>query len=341
MTLPAASSILGPVRFAYSLRPGRMVLTRLLGKILGDGRATSSREFESTFPVMRKNHGGLNSVRMALKLTARLLALCLPLWPSFAQEQTETLTSPLDLDSVQTPQFNRPSNFRVTSSSAGLNLMPAASPLLSTASLPETPHKNTLLLSTNSCFSPSQIDLFSACLTVPPKRLTISSTDFDLLSVKPILPAPRASERFHWKAALWQSFGFLLVGHAFRLTNDGGARYLLFHKPFWHDYWASTDNFHMSRWGDGDSFLVNYIGHPMEGAVAGDIFLNNDPKGRSARFGKSSTYWYSRLKAMAWATVFEAYFEFGPVLSEAAIGNEGGYTHVPGCGLTPCDHYPG
>ena len=114
-----------------------------------------------------------------------------------------------------------------------------------------------------------------------------------------------------------------------------------FHKPFWHDYWASTDNFHMSRWGDGDSFLVNYIGHPMEGAVAGDIFLNNDPKGRSARFGKSSTYWYSRLKAMAWATVFEAYFEVGPVLSEAAIGNEGGYTYVPGCGLYPCDKYPG
>jgi hypothetical protein len=291
--------------------------------------------------VVQKNHGGLNSVQIALKLTARLLALCLPLWPSFAQEQSETLTSPLDLDSVQTPQFNLPTNFRVTSSSAELNLMPAASPLLSTASLPDTPHKNTLLPPTNSCFSPTQIDLFSACPTVPPKKDSISSTDFHLLSVKPILPAPRPSERFHWKAALWQSFGFLVVGHAFRLANDGGARYLLFHKPFWQDYWASTDNFHMSRWGDGDSFLVNYIGHPMEGAVAGDIFLNNDPKGRSARFGKSSTYWYSRLKAMAWATVFEAYFEVGPVLSEAAIGNEGGYTYVPGCGLYPCDKYPG
>jgi len=75
-------------------------------------------------------------VRIALKLTARLLALCLPLWPSFAQEQTETFTSPLDLDSVQAPQFNLPTNFRVTSSSAELNLMPAASALLSTASLP-------------------------------------------------------------------------------------------------------------------------------------------------------------------------------------------------------------
>ena len=134
---------------------------------------------------------------------------------------------------------------------------------------------------------------------------------------------------------------FLVVGHAFRLANDDGARYLLFHKPFWHDYWSSTANFHMSHWGDGDSFLVNYIGHPMEGAVYGDIFLNNDPKGRAARFGKSSNYWYSRLKAMAWATAWEAYFEIGPIFSEAAIGNEGGFTYVPGCGPYPCDKFPG
>ena len=44
---------------------------------------------------------------------------------------------------------------------------------------------------------------------------------------------------------------------------------------------------------------------------------------------------------MAWATAWEAYFEIGPVLSEAAIGNEGGCTYVPGCGLYPCDKYPG
>ena len=192
-----------------------------------------------------------------------------------------------------------------------------------------------------SCSSPSQIGLVSPCLTIPPARFTIAATEFDLLSVKPLQPAPAPSDKFHWKPALGQSFGFLVVGHGFRLANDGGARYLLFHKPFWHDYWASADNFHMSHWGDGDSFIVNYIGHPMEGAVAGYIFLNNDPKGGSARFGKSSTYWYSRLKAMAWAAAFEAYFEIGPVLSEAAIGNEGGCTYVSGCGLYPCDKYPG
>jgi hypothetical protein len=279
-------------------------------------------------------------LQRAVRPILLFLVLSLPVLPSLAQDQTQIPVPALDPASVRTGNYSFPVDSPSSFPSVDLNLLPDPSPLLAAAILADNPPETTSLLPTNSCFSPSQIDLFSACLTVPPKRLTISATEFDLSSVKPILPAPRPSERFHWKAALWQSFGFLVVGHAFRLANDGGARYLLFHKPFWHDYWASADNFHMSRWGDGDSFLVNYIGHPMEGAVAGDIFLNNDPKGRSARFGKSSTYWYSRLKAMAWATAFEAYFEIGPVLSEAAIGNEGGYTYVPGCGLYPCDKYP-
>jgi hypothetical protein len=39
---------------------------------------------------------------------------------------------------------------------------------------------------------------------------------------------------------------------------------------------------------------------------------------------------------LAWAAVFSTYFEIGPVFSETALGNEGGYTYVPGCGLYPC-----
>ncbi len=277
----------------------------------------------------------------AVKPILLFLSLSLPLLPSLAQDQAGTPAPMLGLDSVHMASFNLPAHVQPTSPSVDLDLIPDVARLPATSILPDSPQKNTFLLPTYSCFSPSKIGLVSNCLTIPPARFTISATEFDLLSVKPIQPTPSPSEKFHWKAAFWQSFGFLVVGHGFRLANDGGARYLLFHKPFWHDYWASADNFHMSHWGDGDSFIVNYIGHPMEGAVYGDIFLNNDPKGRSARFGKSSTYWYSRLKAMAWATAWEAYFEIGPVFSEAAIGNEGGYTYVPGCGLYPCDKYPG
>ena len=199
-----------------------------------------------------------------------------------------------------------------------------------------------LLLPDDSCKSPSDFGLVSTCLLPPPSHFNTWEDKVDLSPyASAAIKANHPSEKLHLKSALWQSFGFLVVGHAFRLANDDGARYLLLHKPLWHNYWASADNFHMSRWGDGDSFIVNYIGHPLEGAVYGDIFLNNDPKGRAARFGKSSNYWYSRLKAMGWATIWEAYFEIGPIFSEAAIGNEGGYTYVPGCGLYPCNKYPG
>jgi hypothetical protein len=290
-----------------------------------------------------------DGLRRALQLTTLFLVLSFPFLPSFGQNQSETFSLPLDLHSSQARQFSFGAGLRSDFLSVPLNVVTDATLLHISEPLPvhalfapsAAPVKTTLQLRTDSCSSPIQIGLISACPTSPVPRFTVTGDKFDFYFVKPIQPAPRPNERFHWKSALWQSFDFLVVGHAFRLANDPGARDLLFHKPFWHDYLASADNFHMSRWGDGDDFLVNYIGHPMEGAVYGDIYLNNDPKGRSARFGRSSNYWYSRLKAMAWATVWEAYFEIGPVFSEAAIGNEGGYTYVPGCGLYPCDKYPG
>jgi hypothetical protein len=278
-----------------------------------------------------------------------VLVLPLPVLHTLAQDQSETPAPRLDLFSSGVLQSNLPADLPLASPLVPFDLIPYGAPHLISVPLPThslfapaaTLPNNTLPLPTDSCSSPVQIGLLSACLTLPSMKSTFSKDKLGLFPIKPFQLASHSAEKFHWGAAFWQSFGFLVVGHGFRLANDPGARYLLFHKPFWHDYWASADNFHMSRWGDGDDFLVNYIGHPMEGAVYGDIFINNDPRGRAARFGKSSNYWYSRLKAMAWATVWEAYFEIGPVFSEAAIGNEGGYAYVPGCGLYPCDKYPG
>jgi hypothetical protein len=53
--------------------------------------------------------------------------------------------------------------------------------------------------------------------------------------------------------------------------------------PFWKDYFNSVGN--LRGWGDGDEFLVNYIGHQMEGAVAGFIQIQNDPKGKRQEVG--------------------------------------------------------
>ena len=46
---------------------------------------------------------------------------------------------------------------------------------------------------------------------------------------------------------------------------------------------------------------------------------------------------------MGWAAVYSAYFEIGPILSETALGNEGGYTYQSGCGTAypDCTWKPG
>jgi hypothetical protein len=164
-------------------------------------------------------------------------------------------------------------------------------------------------------------DAYSSALTSVPVEPTLSFS-----AASPAAPSyfsalayqdrnvPHA-EGFHWWPALEQSFYFLLIEHGFRIADDPYLRYLLWHKPFWHDYVASTRHFYMNQWGDGDDFIVNYIGHPMEGGVTGNIQILNDPRGRSLTFGKSRAYWTSRLKAMAFSAAYSAQFEAGPILS--------------------------
>jgi hypothetical protein len=130
---------------------------------------------------------------------------------------------------------------------------------------------------------------------------------------------PTDSESFEWKPALLQSGFFLGIQHSSRMFQDRTRRNL--GGPFWNDYFESVGN--IRTWGDGDSFLTNYIGHPMIGAVSGYLQIQNDPKGRRQEFDLSSTgYWKSRLKALAWSAAYSTQFEIGPV-SEASIGNVG------------------
>jgi hypothetical protein len=75
------------------------------------------------------------------------------------------------------------------------------------------------------------------------------------------------------------------------------------------------------QWADGDSVLTNYIGHPIQGAASGFIWLENDPSAVPS-FALEQTYWRSRLRATAFAAGYSLQFELGP-LSEASIGNVG------------------
>jgi hypothetical protein len=86
----------------------------------------------------------------------------------------------------------------------------------------------------------------------------------------------------------------------------------------------------MRRWNDGDSIKVNYIGHPLEGAIAGYIEVQNDPRGRELQISRNRQYWNSRFRAFLWETAYSAYWEIGPT-GETPIFNQGGFTYPIGC----------
>jgi hypothetical protein len=139
----------------------------------------------------------------------------------------------------------------------------------------------------------------------------------------------KRSAGFRWGPALKQSFLFLSIEHSVRLTQAKTRSE--FQGEFLEDYWTSIKG--IRGWGDGDGVLTNYIGHPMQGAVAGFIQIQNDPDGIRRELSMDSGYWRSRFKALGWAAVYSTQFEIGPI-SEASIGHVGkrrgthGYTDL-------------
>ena len=121
-----------------------------------------------------------------------------------------------------------------------------------------------------------------------------------------------------WGPVQRQSLLFLSMQHGFRLMQEKTTRELS--GPFFKDYVNSVKG--LQGWGDGDDFVTNYIAHPMQGAVSGFVFVNNNSDSACLEFGKSRRYWKSRLKAFAFAALYGTQFELGP-FSEATIGNVG------------------
>ncbi|MBL8206225.1 MAG: hypothetical protein JNM09_18460 [Blastocatellia bacterium] len=135
----------------------------------------------------------------------------------------------------------------------------------------------------------------------------------------PPAPDPETSRGFQWSNALKQSASFVWLQHAFRMALESDMRAEL-KGPFFKDYWASVKR--LRGWDDGDPFVVNYIGHPMMGSVAGYIQIQNDAQGRRQQPAFTKQYFHSRLKAFGWSAVYSLQFELGPI-SEASLGNVG------------------
>jgi hypothetical protein len=124
-------------------------------------------------------------------------------------------------------------------------------------------------------------------------------------------------ERPHvnWSGLLKQELSFLAIEHGFRLITEPGTRAGGF--GLGQGYLRSTGSLH--GWSDGDPFYVNYVGHPMQGGVAGFIWESNDPGYNNVEFGQNAAYWKAKLRGTAFAWAPSEQFEIGP-LSEASIG---------------------
>ncbi|MDP9169383.1 MAG: porin family protein [Acidobacteriota bacterium] len=147
----------------------------------------------------------------------------------------------------------------------------------------------------------------------------------------PVVPRPEtAPDGIAWQPLLKESLTFLAMQHAFRVVTEPDTRAGL-GGPFFGGWARSVENLH--GWADGDPFFVNYLGHPLEGAVSGFLFIQNDRKYTSVQFGRNRNYWRSRLRAAAWAWAYSTQFEIGPI-SEASIGKV--QSHFPQQGFV--DH---
>jgi hypothetical protein len=160
---------------------------------------------------------------------------------------------------------------------------------------------------------------FFANLGVDPP---VDWTDDGSLSGQP--PAATKAQRepprgTNWDKLIKQSLLFLGIQHGYRLLTEPSTRADL-RGPFWSDYFKSVKN--LRGWGDGDEFLVNYIGHPMQGSVSGFLYVQNNPDAIRQRVGFNKSYWMSRLRALGWTTIVSTQFEIG-LISEATIGNVG------------------
>ncbi len=158
---------------------------------------------------------------------------------------------------------------------------------------------------------------------IPPDSSLLPTTDpaVPTTRVQPLIEPVRVTvERqggIDWGHLVGQSLLFMSVENTFRCATEEGTRDG-FSNPFFRGYFNSVGNLH--GWSDGDPFYVNYVGHPMQGAVSGYIWTQNDRAYRDIEFGQNRRYWKGKLRGTAYSYIYSVLFEIGPI-SEASIGN--------------------
>ena len=121
---------------------------------------------------------------------------------------------------------------------------------------------------------------------------------------------PKSRGNIDYGGLLADSFGFLTMQHSFRIASEYRTRQAL-KGPFWEDYAHA-----LTVWrgfGDGDTFRVNYLGHPAMGSTSAFIFANNDAVSQATSYGQPG-YGRAKWRQFLFANLYSLQFELGPVL---------------------------
>jgi hypothetical protein len=170
----------------------------------------------------------------------------------------------------------------------------------------------------------SESQVLADAIPLPSSYSTSTSTSLPIRTdtfIKPIERVSSASQQntnVNWRGLTKGTFAFLAVMHGFRFATEPATRQAIAENHLFKGYFNAVGNLH--GFSDGDPFYVNYIGHPMQGAVCGFIWANNDNAYKDVYFGRDRRYWKEKLRGGAYSYLFSVQFEIGP-LSEASIGN--------------------
>ena len=130
------------------------------------------------------------------------------------------------------------------------------------------------------------------------------------------VPAAAAPHGIDWKPLLFESVHATTWQQVFRLLSEDQSRKRLTQVPMFQNWQECLKA--LDHWDDQGPTAVNYVAHPLMGAMSGRLLLNNDAKGRVVRPSEDG-YWPSRFRALAFSAAYSTQWEIGP-MSEAMLG---------------------
>jgi hypothetical protein len=112
----------------------------------------------------------------------------------------------------------------------------------------------------------------------------------------------------------FQDAGNLYTGYFYRTETTQGD---------WFDRWInSAAGWRWNVWNDANPLIDDYVGHPMMGAIAADLWIQNDPKSMTVDASNSWPYWRRMLRAGTYSAAYSFEWKLGPT-GEAGFGHNG------------------